>query len=200
MVHRDIKPDNFLIFDGTIKICDFGISREIFTQKSVFDTKNLQGTAIYIAPELIEIENFKKGNTPAIDMWSLGITFYYMITFRYPWDFPDHFFSLDFEQKNNFMLKLLQQPVTSIEGISPVINFMIQQCLKVNPRERITSNTMLEMLVSLMKDMKLPNTQNITFENFSNYKNFDQSSSCKTASVQRAPSPSPDRTSNIFVD
>ena len=31
MVHRDIKPDNFLIVNGTIKICDFGISRETST-------------------------------------------------------------------------------------------------------------------------------------------------------------------------
>ena len=31
MIHRDIKPDNFLIVDGVIKICDFGISRETTT-------------------------------------------------------------------------------------------------------------------------------------------------------------------------
>jgi len=92
MVHRDIKPENFLIIDGIVKICDFGISREITTHKSVFTTENLKGTAIYIAPELLVNNTFKKGNTTAIDMWGLGITFYYMIAFKFPWEIPDHFY------------------------------------------------------------------------------------------------------------
>ena len=104
-------------------------------------------------------------------MWGLGITFYYMITFKFPWEIPEYFYSLNFEQKNNFMLKLLQQPVPAIDGFHPIINFMIQQSLKVNPQERITSNAMLEMLICLMKDLKLPNTETITFENLSSYKN-----------------------------
>lgn len=123
MVHRDIKPDNFLIFDDIVKICDFGISREIITQKSVFDTKNLQGTAIYIAPELIE--NFKNGNTPAIDMWGLGITFYYMTALKFPWEIPEDFYSMNFDQKNNFMLGLHKEPIPAIEGCDPVLNFML---------------------------------------------------------------------------
>lgn len=92
-----------------------------------------------------------------------------MITFKCTWDIPDEFYSVNFEQKNNLMLKILNQPVPNIDTINPIINFMIQQCLKVNPKERITSNHMLEMLVSLMKDMKLPNSDNIKFENYSNY-------------------------------
>ena len=125
---------------------------------------------MYIAPELIEIKNLKNVNSPAIDMWGLGITFYYMITFKFPWEIPDYFYSLNFEQKNNFMLKLLQKPVSAIDGFHPTINDLIQKCLKINPFERITSKEMYQQLIDLMQDLDLRSTADITFENFSSYK------------------------------
>ena len=133
---------------------------------------------MYIAPELIEIKNLKNVNSPAIDMWGLGITFYYMITFKFPWEIPDYFYSLNFEQKNNFMLKLLQKPVSAIDGFHPTINDLIQKCLKVNPLERITSKDMHQKLISLIRDLNLPTEEHVTFENFSNCKNTSESSSC----------------------
>ena len=124
MVHRDIKPENFLLFKNTIKICDFGISREN-NSKSLFDFTNLQGTPIYIAPELINNQN-PDNNTLAIDMLGLGMTFYIMCTFKLPWEFPEPFHQLNFDQMNNLMLELVQQPIAPITGYDQIIGFLIQ--------------------------------------------------------------------------
>ncbi len=52
IVHRDIKPNNFLIKNNKIKICDFGFSKQIITKKKHIEFKNIDkiiGTANYIS-------------------------------------------------------------------------------------------------------------------------------------------------------
>ena len=79
-VHRDIKLDNILIdLTNTIKICDFGVSKH-------FDDKNEImydhcGTPAYIAPEIFEHTGYKG---PACDIWSAGVTLYYMLAGEQP--------------------------------------------------------------------------------------------------------------------
>ena len=42
ILHRDIKPDNFLIDkNSAIKICDFGLSRSIYSQKNNFEQSSM---------------------------------------------------------------------------------------------------------------------------------------------------------------
>lgn len=72
VLHRDLKPDNILLNKRKIvKICDFGISKEM---KKVY-CQTYIGTPLYMAPELINekcIYNF-----PA-DIWSIGCIAYEM--------------------------------------------------------------------------------------------------------------------------
>jgi len=52
VVHRDIKPNNFLIKNEKIKICDFGFSKQIITKKRHIEYKKIEkiiGTANYIS-------------------------------------------------------------------------------------------------------------------------------------------------------
>ncbi len=50
VAHRDMSPMNVLIAaDDTIKICDFGISKEISNNMEATQTS---GTAVYMAPEV----------------------------------------------------------------------------------------------------------------------------------------------------
>ena len=79
VIHRDIKPSNiFLTKSGIIKIGDFGISKIL--SKNHKKTKTHIGTPNYMAPEVIESEKYDK----SVDIWSLGITFFELITFKAP--------------------------------------------------------------------------------------------------------------------
>lgn len=67
VMHRDLKPGNILIKDGTIKIADFGLART-FTLPDQAYTKGVS-TLWYRAPELL------LGNpvySTGIDSWSVG--------------------------------------------------------------------------------------------------------------------------------
>ena len=77
IIHRDLKPANiFLTADKNLKIGDFGIAKVL---DSGF-ASTFAGTAVYTAPE---IHGGKKYNTMA-DLWSLGIIFFEIITYKKP--------------------------------------------------------------------------------------------------------------------
>ena len=79
VIHRDIKPSNiFLTKNGIIKIGDFGISKIL--SKNHKKTKTHIGTPNYMAPEVIESEKYDFN----VDIWSLGVTFFELITFKAP--------------------------------------------------------------------------------------------------------------------
>ncbi|GJJ11741.1 hypothetical protein Clacol_005979 [Clathrus columnatus] len=81
IVHSDLKPANFVLVKGELKLIDFGIANAIAN-----DTTNIQrdhqiGTVNYMSPESIEVA---EGNTRlkvgrASDIWSLGCILYQMI-------------------------------------------------------------------------------------------------------------------------
>jgi len=86
LVHRDIKPENLLIrSDGAVKVLDFGLamiggSDAEYSLATILG-QNCLGTADYIAPE----QSLDSLNVDCrADIYSLGYTFYFLVTGQVP--------------------------------------------------------------------------------------------------------------------
>jgi serine/threonine protein kinase len=86
LVHRDIKPANILVDrTGTVRILDLGLARfyhddnDLLTLK--YDENNVLGTADYVAPEQALNSH---GVDIRADIYSMGCTFYYLLSGRPP--------------------------------------------------------------------------------------------------------------------
>jgi len=76
VVHRDLKPQNvFLLESGTVKLLDFGLAR-VAGWARLTAQSTVMGTPGYMAPEILG----GKGADARADVYSLGATFYEMLT------------------------------------------------------------------------------------------------------------------------
>lgn len=86
IAHRDLKPENILMAsdDDTaeLKIVDFGLSKIIGPNESSLDPF---GTLSYVAPEVLLQKPYGK----EVDLWSLGVITYLMLSRVLPFDDED---------------------------------------------------------------------------------------------------------------
>ncbi|MDF1744901.1 MAG: protein kinase [Gimesia sp.] len=85
LIHRDIKPSNlFLTTDGQVKILDLGLAGLRHAGSSIndlTDTNCVMGSAYYMAPE--QAQSIKTIDQRS-DIYSLGCTFYQLLTGQVP--------------------------------------------------------------------------------------------------------------------
>ena len=130
VIHRDIKPQNvFITVDGTVKLGDFGIAT--FQNSShVTRSEVVVGSVHYLAPEI------SQGNqaTPQSDIYSLGITFFELITGRVPFDD---------ESAVTVALKHIKEKFPSVRKYNPktpvIIEKIIMKACNKNPYDRYKS-------------------------------------------------------------
>lgn len=83
VIHHDIKLENILLFGNTAVLIDFGLS--VITNTKI-SRKKIIGTQEYIAPEIID----KKPYDHSIDIYSLGILFFLLVTEKQPWCYAEN--------------------------------------------------------------------------------------------------------------
>ena len=124
IVHRDLKPENILMDndnnDLTIKIIDWGCAQTIKTTKQ---SNKADGTAYYIAPEVLKGEYNEK-----CDIWACGVIFYillcgyppfngetddeiYLDVLKGEFEFPEEDWSEVSDEAKNLIKKMLTKDV-----------------------------------------------------------------------------------------
>jgi serine/threonine-protein kinase len=137
-IHRDIKPANLLVTqDGgrdMVKLADFGLSRiyQSTPMSGLTLEGDLGGSPAFMAPE-----QFTELRTafPAVDQYSAGALLYYLLTARYPYDFPERL-----EQK--IMKILLEDPVpirARRQDLPEELTAIVDRALARRPQDRYAS-------------------------------------------------------------
>ena len=136
LIHRDIKPGNLLVDTvGTLKVLDLGLA-VFFEEKdgdplTLANRESVLGTADYLAPE--QAINSHEVDIRA-DVYSLGGTFYYMLTGCVP--FPD----TTVAQKLVMALQYNPRPVHEIVSNVPgEIEAVLEQMMAKNVADRFQS-------------------------------------------------------------
>ncbi|GAB1225967.1 hypothetical protein ENUP19_0270G0001 [Entamoeba nuttalli] len=143
ILHRDIKPDNFLVvsLDDNIKVncklTDFGSARNInMMMTNMTFTKGI-GSPIYMAPEVLNHQHYKMPS----DIYSFSITMLQVITWQDP--FPKTEFK--FPWKIAEFISTGKRP-NIIQEVEEDIKEIIEKSWQQEPKERITIDEIVRML------------------------------------------------------
>lgn len=143
LVHRDIKPSNILFHNDVLKITDFGLSK-IVNQSTRSSTFKGFGTCAYIAPEAWEF----KDNTIQMDIYSMGIVFYQLATFNYPYEI-DNRGDLIKNYREAHMTKNPVRPELYNKKISINLSQIIMKMLEKSIGDRLHNWEEIEELLEL---------------------------------------------------
>ena len=128
LIHRDIKPSNLMLTtDGVVKITDFGLAKAAQADTRLTATGEVLGSPGYISPEQAQGQTIDLRS----DIYSLGATFYHLLTGRLPFVAPTAV---------AMILKHMNEPLKSPRAINADIPFpiasIVQKMMAKRPGER----------------------------------------------------------------
>jgi serine/threonine protein kinase len=132
MVHRDIKPSNIMIdAAGRAKVTDFGIAHLARSQTKLTREGSVIGTPEYLSPEQCAGQAVDARS----DIYSLGVTFYEMLTGKTPYET---------DTPVSMMLKIVKGEFPPLRQVAPQVPTAIQEVVEkmmATDRERRYQDT-----------------------------------------------------------
>ena len=138
VIHRDVKPENFLLTRGpddepVIKLLDFGLVQVAFGEgPKLTEEGTFVGTPEYMAPELA----FGHPASPRTDVYGLASAFYELVTGKMAFSGKTHFEIISKKQKNR--APSLSEGNAAIE-FRPAMEEVIARALSRSPEKRQTN-------------------------------------------------------------
>ncbi len=118
MVHRDIKPSNIMIdAAGRAKVTDFGIAHLARSQTKLTREGSVIGTPEYLSPEQCAGQPVDGRS----DIYSLGVTFYEMLTGKTPYET---------DTPVSMMLKIVKGDFPPLRQVAPHVPVAIQEVVE----------------------------------------------------------------------
>ncbi|KAF2862622.1 putative calcium/calmodulin dependent protein kinase [Piedraia hortae CBS 480.64] len=138
IVHRDLKPENLLFRtpedNADLLIADFGLSR-IMDEEQFHVLTTTCGTPGYMAPEIFR----KSGHGKPVDVWAIGVITYFMLCGYTPFDRESNLEEMQAILAADYSFT----PVEYWRGVSTAARQFIEQCLTIDPTQRMTAHEAL---------------------------------------------------------
>ena len=150
IVHRDIKPANIMLANnGTVKLTDLGVAKQMDVDSQLTIDHQIVGTPAYISPE--QIQSPRDVDTRS-DIYSLGATFFHLLTGSYPFAGTSHY---------DTMRKIVSDPTPDVCEVIPEIPVEVKniicKMMAKDPDERYqTIDELLDALYSLQPEGGTP--------------------------------------------
>lgn len=138
VVHRDLKPENIMMSNkdslSNIKVMDFGLSKIMGPLEKAADGF---GTLSFVAPEVL----IRKPYNKEVDIWSIGVSLYYMLTGTLPFDDEN-----DNEEviAKKIVFSKLQFYDKKWKKISELCMDFIDKCLIKEPEKRAKTEDLIK--------------------------------------------------------